>query len=223
MLHAKMVSQSRFVEFKFHAICMFCFSFVVASFRMHLFYKTQILAPSKQQPRMGDLSCLDIRQFPNKVKLAGAWWFNFGPSCIKVYFSSPNAIQELSRSHNQIAICFDTESDLLGGFWDLKVSEMAFRSLTDLVLVWKQTALKAQQTHYHLFKRCTAAWTVTALASTARPATSGDNLLLCWLAPKRKKTHHFLYSHDTANKITTFETISSGWAGLALSVFFILW
>ena len=73
---------------------MSCFNFVVVSFQLLRFYKTEMLAPSQHQKRIGGFSFWDIWQFATEVKLGRKCSFKFGALCIKVHKKShPKPIQ----------------------------------------------------------------------------------------------------------------------------------
>ena len=139
---------------------------------MLLLYKTQIRPLSKQEKRFGDLQCLLIRQLPNEVKLSYKSSFSFASCCIKFNLTShPEPIQKLYRFHDEILLTFETASDLIwGSFWNLKITQIALRSLTDFVLVGHKRASNASKVNYTFLTRCMAPSAASTPASAPPPA-----------------------------------------------------
>ena len=74
-------------------------------------------------------------------------------------------MQQLSRSHDQMLVGFETDSELiLGSVWQSKIIEMIFRLLGDLVLV------RTNKTNVTSLKRCIAPYAAPTLGPSATPS-----------------------------------------------------
>ena len=97
----------------------------------------------KTLKRVGAPSKLDIRQVTTDVKLASKCSFKFGSLGIKFHPKShPVSIQKLYRIHDQICLRCQIDSRIIVGSWgELKISQIALRSLGDLVFGYKTRSL----------------------------------------------------------------------------------
>ena len=136
-----------------------------------LFCRTQLLATTKHQTRMGVPSFVDIRQFAPQGKLASKCWFSFGSLYTKLHLKwHEQSVQKLYRIHDQSLLRFDTDSSLIwGGLGHLKISQIAFPVLEDLGLVGKKRASSRTKTNYPVLERWTSSLSAPAVAAAAPP------------------------------------------------------